>query len=231
MNSIIDDLKIKYPTDNHRKYISEIYNYCLKKRLSLVLKGSLAKGTAKRFSDIDIMIIGKVTDSELDEIINIHGRPIMTNFTERPKGIMILVYSDSISVDLDIRNTIILEEIDESYILLKNQENFKISTEINRRVIKSQYIPNRLQWYKVLRLVHRSLIKYLCGNKKDANELLIEVKENLGLLKIDNVEFCNEFEYNIKEVFTEFQSKYTISGDIIALFESMFLEFENGKLK
>lgn len=85
----------------------------------MILKGSLTKGTATKFSDIDLIILGSIDSSKVDKIISIYGNPVMTNFTENPKGILILIYQDNISVDLDIRETISQEDLQNSKVLLK----------------------------------------------------------------------------------------------------------------
>ena len=123
------DFDIKYPLSNYKNYIECVYEFCNDGRFSMILKGSLAKGslakgTATKYSDIDLLILGNVKGSKVDEIITLYGNPVMTNFTENPKGILILVYQDNISVDLDLRETISQDDLMNSRILLKYDSNF-----------------------------------------------------------------------------------------------------------
>lgn len=44
------NFEINYPSSNYRNYIESVYNFCENNRFSMILKGSLAKGTATRFA-------------------------------------------------------------------------------------------------------------------------------------------------------------------------------------
>ncbi|MBZ9635232.1 5'-methylthioadenosine/S-adenosylhomocysteine nucleosidase [Clostridium sp. FP1] len=83
-----------------------------------------------------MIILGAITRGEVDKLITLYDKPIMTNFTENPKGILILVYSNNISVDLDIRETISQEDFINSKVLLKYDKNYIVRDEpvIRRRV-------------------------------------------------------------------------------------------------
>ncbi|GLC30187.1 nucleotidyltransferase domain-containing protein [Clostridium omnivorum] len=170
------NFEIDYPSSKYRNYIEAVYNFCKSNGLSMILKGSLAKGTATKFSDIDLIILGNINSSKVDELISLYGNPVMTNFTENPKGILILVYQDNISVDLDLRETISQQDLQDSIVILKYDINFIIDNkEIIRKQVKSEYISNRPEWYKTLRLLHRGIIKYLSNKTDSAYELLEEI--------------------------------------------------------
>jgi predicted nucleotidyltransferase len=147
-------IKINYPNNNFNSYIEYINNFCLEKEFSLVLKGSVAKGSAKKYSDIDLIVLGDVKTENLDKIISGYDIPVMTNYTENPKGILILVYKNCLCIDLDIRQAISIDELNEAIILQKFNKNFIIDKEIIRKEILSHYLPRREQWYKILRLIH-----------------------------------------------------------------------------
>ena len=133
---------MNYPSLNHKNYIDSVYRFCEKNEFSMILKGSLAKGVATKYSDIDLIILGNITNNEVDELITLYDIPIMTNFTENPKGILILVYPDNISVDLDIRETISQEDLINSKVLLKYDKNYIVSDEpVIRREVTSDYMP------------------------------------------------------------------------------------------
>ncbi|WP_291576868.1 nucleotidyltransferase domain-containing protein [Clostridium sp. UBA4548] len=220
------NLQINYPSFNYKNYIESVYEFCKNNKFSLILKGSLAKGTATKFSDIDLIILGNLDSSKVDEIISLYGNPVMTNFTENPKGILILVYQDSTSVDLEIRETIFQKDLENSIVLLRYDENFIIDNKnIIRKQIESNYMPNRPEWYKVLRLLHRGTIKYLSNKTRSAYELLDEIKEALISLGIRNLSYSNNFEEDIKLIFHRFCREFQVDSQIKGLFHNLFKEF------
>ena len=224
--SYILELHIDYPSVNHKKYIESVYSFCEKNEFSLILKGSLASGTATKYSDIDLIILGNIRRNEVDELITLYNKPIMTNFTENPKGILILVYPDSISVDLDIRETITQEDLTDSKVLLKYDKNFIISDQpIIRREITSAYIPNRPAWYKVLRLLHKGVLKYLSNKTDSAYNFLSEIKGELIILNINNLKYYGNFEEDIECIFNELCKRFNVDSKIKILFYNLFKNF------
>lgn len=221
----METLDIRYPTCNYRSYIQCIYEFCERNKLSMILKGSLAKGNATKYSDIDLIVLGDIDDERIDEIITLYGKPIMTNFTENPKGILILVYEDSISVDLDLRETISYEDLQDSKILLKYDANFIISKKEIRKRINSNYMPNRDLWYKTLRLLHRATIKYLSNKTDNAYNLLAEIEGNFKVLDIDNIKLEHNFPVDIQSIYRIMSEKFQIDNHITVLFQKIFQEF------
>lgn len=220
------DFKINYPSPEYKNYIECIYEFCKDNGFSMILKGSLAKGTATKFSDIDLIVLGNIDSSKVDEIITLYGNPVMTNFTENPKGILILVYKDNISVDLDIRETVSQEDLVNSNIILKYDSNFIINNKsVIRKQITSEYMPNRPEWYKILRLLHRAVIKYLSNKNESAYELLSEIKESLIKVKVTGLNFNNKFEEDIRSIFNEFCKEFEVDSQIKLLFNNLFKEF------
>lgn len=217
---------MSYPSSNHKNYIECVYKFCEENELSMILKGSLAKGVATKHSDIDLIILGNITRAEVDEMITQYDKPIMTNFTENPKGILILVYPDNISVDLDIRETISEEDLIDSKVLLKNDKNYILSDElIIRKGITSDYIPNRPDWYRILRLLHKGVLKYLSNKTDSAYNFLSEIKESLDVLNINNLKFNGNFEDDIQCIFNEFCKRFEVDSQIKVLFYNLFKEF------
>jgi predicted nucleotidyltransferase len=217
---------VNYPSLNHKNYIESVYRFCEEHEFSMILKGSLAKGVATKYSDIDLIILGNITRHEVDELITLYDKPIMTNFTENPKGILILVYPDNISVDLDIRETLSQEDLIDSKVLLKYDKNYIISDQsIIRRQITSDYIPNRPSWYKVLRLLHKGVLKYLSNKTDSAYNFLSEIKESLDTLNINNLKFNGNFEDDIRGIYNEFCKRFEVDSQIKSLFYNLFKEF------
>ena len=211
--------QIKFPTDNHKIYIKYLCEYCKKRGFSLILKGSLATGTAKVFSDIDLIIMGDVSNEDMDYIISRYNNIIMTNYTENPKGIFILIYENGLCVDLDLRDSIVQEDLEDAIILNKEDSNFIVAEQLIRKQnITSKYLPERPEWYKVLRIVHRGLIKYLCGNTQSAQILLSEVKESLCEIGIDNLEYADDFDKDMEIIFKQICKKYDVDEELKSLF-------------
>lgn len=222
----MSNFNINYPSIKYKNYIECIYKFCQDNRLSMILKGSLAKGTATKYSDIDLIILGDLTYQKIDEIITLYSTPIMTNFTENPKGILILIYKDNISVDLDIRESISQEDLVNSKVLLDFDTNYIISNgKIIRKQIISNFLPNRPNWYKTLRLLHRGIIKYLSNKTDIAYDLLLEIKENLNILEIYDLNLNNNFEDDIQCIFYGICKKFKVDSQIIVLFNTLFKEF------
>ena len=224
--SSLEEFHINYQSLNHKNYIESVYRFCEENEFSMILKGSLAKGVATKYSDIDIIILGNIARGEVDEIITLYDKPVMTNFTENPKGILILVYPDNISVDLDIRETISQEDLIDSKVLLKYDKNYILSAEsIIRGLITSEYIPNRPTWYKILRLLHKGVLKYLSNKTDSAYNFLSEIKESLNDLNINNLKFNDNFEEDIQCIFDEFCKRFEVDSEIKSLFYNLFKEF------
>lgn len=85
----MENSAIKFPTDEFKNYVEFIYSYCVERGFSMILKGSLANGTAQKNSDIDLIILGSITNDDIDNIISQYNTPVMTNYTENPKGILL----------------------------------------------------------------------------------------------------------------------------------------------
>jgi hypothetical protein len=192
---------------------------CKNHGLSLLLEGSLSKNTGQKFSDIDLAISGNIPTIILDSIISGYNSIIMTNYTEYPKGILILNYENGINVDLDIRETFLQNEIDENMVLCDN--GFKFDTVVKRKDIISCMIPERPQWYKTIRLIHRCCIKLLC-NKEDASEgLCTEVQQailDLYHIKINSGSISEQ----MKEALSVIDERENVDKPIIGLFEKLF---------
>ncbi len=220
------DFEIDYPSESHKNYIESVCKFCEKNELTMILKGSLAKGTATEFSDIDLVISGNIGDSAIDGMIALPGDPVMTNLTENPEGILILVYRNGISVDLDLRETISQKDLREGIVMTGPADNVaEADGEPVRKKVNSKYVPERPEWYKTLRLMHKGTVKYLSGKKESAYGFLDETKEKLPSLKVSGLKFGVGFEEDMKRVFDEFCKEFEIGPDIKAVFYDLFEKF------
>ena len=144
----------------------------------------------------------------------------MTNYTEIPQGIIILNYSNFISVDLDVRETVLIDELENSIILC--DFGWQIGDKKIRKNIKCKLLPPRPTWYKTLRLIHRCAIKYLCQKDEVVSELIKDIikgTENLCDIVLDKNESVASI---LKNSLFEFENRYKIEPDIINLFHRLF---------
>ena len=87
--------------------------------------------------------------------------------------------------------------------------------------------PSRPTWYKILRLLHKGVIKYLSNKTDSAYNFLSEIKENLNVLNINNLKFNDNFEEDIQCIFNEFCERFEVNSQIKVLFYNLFKEFSS----
>lgn len=202
---------ISCPTSEHLDYLQYILNVCKTHKINLLLKGSVSAGKATKFSDIDIVIIEK-RDDVIEKIISGYRRIIMSAKTERPKGILILIYENGLCIDLDVRKSITSEELNCSVLLNCENINDYVKSDIMRyEDICIPSVPERDDWYKLLRLFHRSLIKRLSHKITEADKLLEEIKEEID--ERFNVSWCGKYTDDIKTALKCMAKEYTIPGE------------------
>lgn len=212
-------MKINYPTPKHRKYIDYMQAICNEQQLSLVLEGSLAAGKAGRFSDIDLILAGNIAAEQLEKIISGYDSLAMINYTEKPKGILILNYMDGISVDLDIRKTVLREEIAVNHILC--DFGFDFGKNVERFELRMDLAPERPLWYKNLRLIHRCCLKYLTGKIENADGLAKEVAE--GVEQCCGIKIQRQgIPESMVEAFNAIDKYFSVEVIIQELFEPLF---------
>lgn len=202
---------IKCPTSNHMAFLNYASMFCEAYRVPLILKGSLSKGCATPFSDIDI-IIGTKDERMIDSFVKDYKSVIMSNYTERPWGILSIVYNDAICVDVDVRQRITKEEMDSGIVIVSYALDKYIGDNVLRVTnLKLSSIPERDNTYKILRLFHRSLIKMLCDKEKNALGLLNEIYEELNL----NIDFQeSNYKELIQKALNHIKQYYIIPDEI-----------------
>jgi hypothetical protein len=205
-------IEIKYPNNKFREYINFISKYCVKNNLTLILKGSLAENNACEYSDIDLVIFGKLNKNNIYEIIYNYNNPLLINLSTNPKGMLITTYENDISVDLDIRKTIIAEDIiPENKILVNNGVNLSKSI-ISYRIKISDYCKNHSKkLFEILKLIIKGTNKYLSIKEKVANDILIEIKEKCKkYFGINNLDYNNNYKHDVQLIYNELLNKYDI---------------------
>ncbi|WMJ87423.1 hypothetical protein [Anaerocolumna sp. MB42-C2] len=214
-------MKMEYPTNQHKEYIEYMTEECTKYGLSLLLEGSLARNLGSKYSDIDLAMSGDITTELIDKIISGYDLLIMSNYTEKPKGIFILNYKNGINVDLDIRETFLSNEIESNILLCNN--GIVIDDILKRKEINSEMLPSRQQWYKVLRLIHRCCIKYLCNKEEYAIGLCAEVKQ--ALYELYNINLIDgNILSQMREALKLITDKENVDNEIIELFDDLLIK-------
>lgn len=133
----------------------------------------------------------------------------MSNKTERPKGILILIYENGLCIDLDVRNSITPEELNHSIVLnCENINDFIKSDIIRYENICIPSVPERDDRYKLLRLFHRSLIKRLSLKITEADSILQEIKNEID--KDFNINWRGKYIDDIKIALKCIEEEYTI---------------------
>lgn len=211
-------VNMKYPSEAHEEYISYTMRFGAEKKVTILLKGSVATQTATPFSDIDLCLI--CNDAEtVEQFISGYGTVVMSARTERPKGILIVVYENGVCVDIDVRKTITLHEIEQGKLLSAEEIEF-IGSEVVRvedMVVPS--IPVRDSRYQLLRLFHRSLIKTLSGKIREGDSLLQEIKDSLSC-EIQ-LNWCGKYAPDIEKALTYMKGKYSTSEKLYNLLEQL----------
>ena len=181
MESKIIFHNLNIPTRRHLDYIKFLDEKCSILGIGYALAGSIANGKASDYSDIDVLLfMGKVNN--IDSIIEF-DKPLMVNFTERPKGIVMITYPKGLCVELDCRDYITEEEMNGIVIIYNT--NMKIENqEAVRKEIKTQYA-YKMPYSMDLRLLYKSLLKYLCNKEEDAIGLLKEFQNKVGISNTD----------------------------------------------
>lgn len=212
------------PTETHLEYLQYVIDFCKENKINLLLKGSIATGEATNFSDVDIVVIEDEINI-IEKMVSGYKKIIMSNLTERPKGILIIVYENGLCVDIDVRKTVTQDELTSSIMLnCENISNFVSEELVRNKNIRIPSIPERNEWYKLLRLFHRSLIKKGCLKQKEAESILQEIRIEL------------EDEYQIlwsKDYFEDIQlalyfieKKYAIPTELKNYIQSLIKEVE-----
>ena len=186
---------------NQKKYIEYVMRFAEENKIHIWLSGSFLYGSATKFSDVDISVLGNY--NTVNELIYAYGKPVYISYTHNPLGILIVIYEDGVAVDLEIIEKIDIEDKD-----FFHTDNIKIyNYSRNVEICKAFSLKDDMH-YQISRLFHRSLIKFLAG-KKDigisvANE--IAAFNNVNSI-IDEVSYKNK----IIDLLNCFDEQYQLS--------------------
>jgi hypothetical protein len=172
--------RINWPTDRHQALAEHILGVCNGNCIGVRLKGSIAKGTSTRYSDIDITINGRITRDIVEAMVFGFETPLMINASENPPGLLIVAYRSGLALDLGIGDTDDSEATIGSIVLAEGLWHSQGS------------LPDELQEYlktiamtddgsKIKKLIHKGLLKYLSGKREEAKKFIDEIEAVAGL--------------------------------------------------
>ncbi len=201
-----------YPTEAHKDYLQYAASFAKEKDFSLMIKGSIANSTATAYSDIDVLLMCS-DEGCVDEFVYGYRPIVMSNKTQRPKGILIVVYDNGICVDIDVRKRVTREELQTAIVLHDGKEKNMYSAIIEREEdLTLNTVPDREEWYQLLRLFHRSLIKYLSGKAEAGRALLEEIRE--ALQEHSTLPWTGNYKADIQLGLNEMSSRYLVPQEI-----------------
>jgi predicted nucleotidyltransferase len=214
-------VELKYPNIKFREYINFISKYCEQSNLTLILKGSLADNSACEYSDIDLIVFGKLKEDNIYEIIYDYNNPLIINISTNPKGMLIITYENGICIDLDIRKTIIEEDIIQKNKILVNN-GINLSQSIIRYGLDISDYSNNYQHelFEIFKLIIKGTNKYLSNKGTVANEFLIEIKEKCkSYFGIDELGFNNNYKHDIQLIYKHLLLKNDIDKTKLKYFD------------
>jgi hypothetical protein len=173
---------IIWPTERHQQLGEHILTVCDANGLGLLLKGSIATGIARPFSDIDVSIYGSVDREIIDEILYGFETPLMINGSEIPPGLLIVAYRRGLALDIGFKENESIDEAGDSRLLLKPSRCGAMPDSAKTYL---QTMGRTDDYSKTVKLLHKGLLKYLNGKRDAAGNFIKEIAEFTGA-RIEN---------------------------------------------
>ena len=154
----------------------------------------------------------------LCELIYGYGKPVYISFTHKSLGILIVIYEDGVTVDLEI-----IEKIDISDSEFFHTDDIKLYDYSRNEKLCKEFALRDDMHYQISRLFHRSLIKFLSG-KQDigvsiANEVATFINCNIFINKA-----C--YRNNIIELLKVFNEQYKLPLEYLAIWCELIEELD-----
>ena len=221
------ELLEKCPSNIHKDFLAYAYDFFTSNHCKAILKGSVYKKTAHKYSDIDL-VIKEIDKDTIQQLIYGFGDVALISRTQRPLGIIIVVYCNGLSLDLDFRETVLQDELDNSDSLGNPFEKEDISTEIIRcsNVLE---LDDKGDWDNMQRLFHRSIIKWLGGNKALGNSILDEIITFLSSKTNIELDTNNDFKEKYKRVLAEYNRHFEFDSKYYNVLDSLLKDIPNEK--
>lgn len=185
---------------DQRKYIEYAGNYAESSGNHIWLGGSFLRGNPTPFSDVDISAC--MDKESLSEFIRGYGDPVYISYTTNPEGIIIVIYEDGVSVDLEVVES--AELTDNGFFHRENIKEYEYHRNscICKEVCRRNDVP-----YQTARLFHRSLIKFLAGKTETgvsvANEISVFLDSNISVTE-------SNYKNGIMRLFGQYNDKYPL---------------------
>ena len=106
----------KCPSELHKAFMDHAFDFFEENNSKCLLKGSIYKNTAHEFSDIDF-VLKRMDRKTVEDFINGYGEVALISRTERPLGIIIVIYQNGLCLDLDFRDKVTGEEIENADVI------------------------------------------------------------------------------------------------------------------
>jgi hypothetical protein len=147
-----------------------ILGVCNGNCIGVRFKGSIAKGTSTRYSDIDITINGRITRDIVEAMVFGFETPLMINASENPPGLLIVAYR-RVSLDLRISDNDDSEATIRSIVLVEGLWHSQAACPMSSGVPEDIAMTDDGSEDQA---IHKGLLKYLSGKReKQRNSLMI----------------------------------------------------------
>ena len=214
-----------YPTKEHKEYVLMLKKYCEDNNIGLFILGSLANGTAKKHSDIDIVLVSNNMKEHIEELTKIYSKPVIKSVTENPKGILILIFKSGLCIDMDLREKICINEVADMVEVVSPYRDL-ITDEVSLQRSNLPYLlyKSELEWQDYIEVIDRSLIKYLNGKFSSANTILNELKDSIQYLQIKEPYSDSTYVEQIIIVLNAYSEHYDLNSDFIDMINNLIIE-------
>lgn len=144
--------------NNQTKFIEYAKGFAQSNQRHIWLGGSFLQGNATAFSDVDISVWCNAEEAK--RLIEGYGEVVYLSYTQKPFGILIVIYADGVAVDMEIVDDAV--GADTGYFHLEDIRKYpyKRNEMICRKLALQDDLP-----YQMARLFHRSLIKFFSGKQ------------------------------------------------------------------
>lgn len=159
---------LHFPTANHERFVRHVIRKCSELAIAGFLKGSLVKGTAQEFSDVDLVLLGLNTQEDIDAIITSFGGILLSEKTAI--STFMVIYDCGLAVEYDIRKTVTMADVVKSIAL--SQVGYQVSDIPRDRVfIESSACPRRDKAYSSLMIAQMCCAKLLCQKQELSRDI------------------------------------------------------------
>lgn len=191
-----------------QRFIEYSKRFAQDNKVDIWLSGSFLKGSFTEYSDVDLAV--KTDDAALVKkyIYGFECDPVYIGRTERPNGILIVIYGGGLSLDLEIVDSVkcITEDPHSGYF---HFQDIKACDYVRNEKIFENLVLKDSDSYRISRLFHRSLIKLLSGKSDLACSILNEIEDFFEMEHTEIKDKC-VFKHRIIELLKDFKEHYFI---------------------